>query len=104
MIFHSSTTTTEFLDWLRDSAIKGGMPPAFIDMIDELHELEPANEEQDAELSKLQEEVDELQSDKADLLVELEALVTATYVDNMDDKELIDGRKAAEHAITRHSK
>ena len=36
MIFHSNTTSDEFINWLRYAAIDGGQPTAFIDCIDKL--------------------------------------------------------------------
>lgn len=54
MQFHSSTEPHEVLDWLRASAIRGGMPTLFIDRVDELLEAIEAG----AELEKRGEELE----------------------------------------------
>lgn len=48
-------TTGEFIDWLRYRAIDFGMPPAFIDCVDDLHSLDGA----DAEIETLKADLEE---------------------------------------------
>jgi hypothetical protein len=68
MQFYHNQPTGEFLDWLRDSAIKGGMPPQFIYKVDELRSVE----DQDAEIEGLQTELGEVEKNRDDLREELE--------------------------------
>lgn len=42
---HSGTTTDEFIDWLRYRAIDFGMPPAFLDAVDDLWRVAGLDEE-----------------------------------------------------------
>jgi flagellar biosynthesis/type III secretory pathway protein FliH len=55
MYFRSNMTTHEFVDWLRYSAIDGGMPQQFIDQVDSIL-LIPTEEEQAEEIEKISEE------------------------------------------------
>jgi hypothetical protein len=59
----SNMTTGELIDWIRYRAIDFGMPPQFIDCVDDLHSLdglETENEELKAELETVQSSRDEL--------------------------------------------
>jgi hypothetical protein len=56
MNVYNNTSTDEFIDWLRETAIKNKMPPIVIDAIDKLRELKELDEENDqlrAELASL---------------------------------------------------
>jgi len=112
MIFHCNTSSDEFIAWLRYNAIKGGMPPQFIDCVDRLASVEDL----EAELADAGDELVDAERDRDDLLEELEALVKALDENLLPDLEkvvdLTDGSgkvvenalAAARSAIERHSK
>ena len=101
MIIHSNTTPAEFIDYLRDAAIRQNASPLVIDSIDKLRE----NEDREAELEKLGAELDDAQQDKRDLYEELQALVRAID-ENLDpdtSPAIERALKIANFALERHS-
>lgn len=100
MRFRYNTSTTQFIEWLRESGIKGGMPPQFIDCVDKLDELDG----RDAEIEKLGEELTEKEKACDNLLDELRSIVKAID-ENLDpdtSPAIENALKIAIAAITRH--
>lgn len=67
MNFHHGLSSSEFILWLRESAIKGNMPPAFIAAIDNLQTVEDL----EAEIETLGDQISELEKDRDNILEEL---------------------------------
>jgi hypothetical protein len=100
MFIHSNTSTQEFLDLLRDNAIRDHQPPQYIDAIDRLVTCESL----EAELESCGDELYEMEKDKKDLYEELEGLLTC--LDNnlppKAGKEIEAAIKIAWAAVERH--
>jgi len=96
MQFHSSVTPTEFLSWLRESAIKGGMPAQFIDRVDELSSFEY----QVGEIDRLTSLVESREDDKDALAHALKELIKAVEGDALAIPDAVKAAvKNAENAL-----
>ena len=91
MNFHANTTQEDFVRWLRDAAIRGGMPTQFIDCVDALD-----TSDKDAEIEKVGEELEQAKGDASDLYQELSDLVSSYGKHDMNE-QLEAARKALEH-------
>lgn len=101
MIIHSNTTPAEFIDYLRDAAIRQNAKPQIIDAIDKLRE----NEDREAELAQVEADLYDAQQDKNDLYSELQALVRVID-ENLDpdtSPAIKNALKIANLALERHS-
>jgi hypothetical protein len=101
MFIHSNTSTQEFLDLLRDNAIRDHQPPQYIDAIDRLITCESL----EAELESVGDELYEMEKAKKDLYGELEDLLT-TLDNNLPPKagkEIERAMKIAWAAVERHA-
>jgi hypothetical protein len=100
MRLNFNTKPEEFLDMLRDMAIKNKLPPQFIDCVDNLYELGS----KEADLEKLGDELFDMKAQRDDLLDELRALHKAVEQNLDPDKSPAIERalKIAGAAITRH--
>ena len=102
--FSSNMTRGEFIDWIRYSAIAGGMPQQFIDRVDELTDMADL----EAELEKAGEERAQAEEECDDLLTELKDLRDAVQ-DQSDldpssmSENLLAALKWANKALERHS-
>lgn len=106
MNFCYNTEPAQFLIWLRDSAIRGNMPPQFIACIDDMYALHDMSAEQEAELDKMSAELELAQFDRDDLLGELEALIDTLQHHGAEEyPHTVEAAiKVAETAVVRHSK
>lgn len=101
MIIHCNTSNAEFIDYLRDAAIRQNAKLQIIDAIDKLRE----NEDREVELEKLGNELAEMERDKNDLYEELQALVRVID-ENLDpdaSPAIEQALKIANLALERHS-
>ena len=101
MTIHSNTTPAEFIGYLRDAAIRQNAKPQIIDAIDRLRE----NEDREAELEKVGNDLAEMEDDKNDLYEELQALVRVID-ENLDpdtSPAIENALKIANLALERHS-
>ncbi len=101
MNFHSNTSRYDFIVWLRDVAIKGGMSTPFIDCIDALDDAADL----EAELEKQGEELTQAEKDRDDLRSELEDLLNAMETVDPDEEPATwsNALKAAKNALERHT-
>ena len=99
MNFHANTTQEDFVRWLRDAAIRGGMPTQFIDCVDALD-----TSDKDAEIEEIGEELERAKDDASDLYEELADLVTAidAGTDAKYPKVWESKLEAARKALERH--
>ena len=81
----AATTLSEFIDWLRYRAIDFGMPPQFIDCVDDLHTLCGA----DTEIAELKEELDLMEDQRDALRAALKSLLADPNDD--DRREVAQG-------------
>jgi len=101
MNFHSNTSRYDFIVWLRDVAIEGGMSTPFIDCIDALDDAADL----EAELEKQGEELTQAEKDRDDLRQELSDLLEAIETVDPDEEPAAwsNALKAAKNALERHT-
>lgn len=102
MQFHFNTSLNQLADYLRYSAIAGGMPEQFIATVEQIYDIGDL----EAEVEKLGDKLSEAEKAKDDLLSELEDLVLAleTHGPEEDSREVRKALEWANKVIERHSK
>ena len=111
MFIHCKTSTAEFIDHLRYTAISAGETPQYIDAVDRLaylSGLEAELEKTGDELSVMEKNRDEMEKNRDDLLDELQGLCKVLD-ENLDPDPDLDqsipiknALKVALRAIKRH--
>jgi hypothetical protein len=101
--FYTNMPLSELIDWLRYSAIAGGMPQQFIDRVDELADMA----DQAAQVEELADELTDAKEDRDDLLEELRDLVKAVQAhSDIDPSSMSENLRAglewANKALERH--